>query len=217
MAKQRKKKDTRPPGAGKLEDIDFSLALQDDPDPSLSLDNNNTLESRDNISRELGDIEVIEENNIDSGFDIKAQLNQQELRFMEIYLSGGITLINAMKSAGYIGYNDQSLYRLAKKIVEKYESQGGDHRKTMRALGFGEVKVIKLMIDAATNFKTEAVKVKAREILGKWLGLQQEELEGVEGITLVIRRPDPKKLPATDAEKTKTTALLPGPGTRMIK
>ena len=101
-----------------------------------------------------------------------------------------------MKSAGYAGYHKKSLYRLGRKIVEKYESSAGDHRKIMRARGYGEVKVIELLIDSAENAPTATVKLNARIALAKCLGLNNDVVQTHLGVNIIItgrsqRPPEP--------------------------
>jgi hypothetical protein len=148
---------------------------------------------------------------------MKAQTTAKELDFIAFRLSGHYTIIQAMKLAGYLSDSESYLYNLAQKIVQKYEQQAGDHRKIMREMGYGEVKIIEMMIEAATKFKSETVRAKCRETLGKWLGLQTEEIEGVEGITIIVRSGQGDGSPAKPCERPLPVALLPGPGTRMIK
>lgn len=119
-------------------------------------------------------------------FDLKGQLTLKEMKFIELYLTGDLTVDKAMESAGYVGYHHNSLYRLGRKIVQKYEHQAGDHRKIMRALGWGEVRVIQSLIEAATGFKSEQVRLNARLGLAKCLGIQKEVLEEVGGISIII-------------------------------
>lgn len=152
--------------------------------------------------------------------DIKKQLTLKELKFLEFYLSGNYTQINAMKLAGYIGYHDNSLNRLARRIVQKYEQHVGDHRKIMRAMGYGEVKIIKLLIDSAENAKSETVRLNARIALAKCLGMQKEVIDAVEGVQIVIRAPlTAGKQPTTAAQPRPAVppGSSPAPGIRMIK
>ena len=75
---------------------------------------------------------------VDSKSDLKAKMTQRELKFLEIYLTGKHNIDKAMILAGFEGYHPNSLYRLGRKIVQKYEHQAGDHRKIFRAIGAGE-------------------------------------------------------------------------------
>lgn len=129
-------------------------------------------------------------------FALSGQLTMKELRFIELYLTGDLTVDKAMESAGYVGYHPNSLYRLGRKIVQKYESQAGDHRKIMRARGYGEVKVIELLIDSAEFAKSEMVKLNARIALAKCLGLNQDVVQSHVGVNIIItgrsqRPPEP--------------------------
>jgi hypothetical protein len=158
--------------------------------------------------------EIIDDNPPNETFDLKSQLTLKELNFIEFYLTGNYTIEKAMIAAGYNGYHQDTLYKMSRKIIQRYESQAGDHRKIMRAMGYGEVKVIEMMIEAATKFKSETVRQKARETLGKWLGIQTEVIDGTEGITIVIRGTKS----ATSPEQPQPTAPpAPTIKTRMIK
>jgi hypothetical protein len=53
-------------------------------------------------------------------------------------------------------------------------------------MGYGEVRVIEMLIEAATKFKSETVKLNARIALAKALGLQKEVVDGVQGVKIVI-------------------------------
>jgi hypothetical protein len=118
--------------------------------------------------------------------DLKGQLTIREVRFIELRFVEGMTTDKAMIAAGYGNYSQKQRYRIATKIVQKYESQGGDHQKIMRAMGYGEVRVIELLIEAATKFKSEAVRLNARIALAKALGLQKEVIDGVQGVKIII-------------------------------
>jgi hypothetical protein len=124
-------------------------------------------------------------------FDLKGQLTLKELRFIEFYLTGDVTVDKAMESAGYVGYHKKSLYRLSRKIVEKYESSAGDHRKIMRAMGYGETKAIEMLIDSAENAKSEMVRLTARITLAKCLGLHQDFVAVNQGIQIIIKGREP--------------------------
>ena len=86
---------------------------------------------------------------VDSKSDLKANMTQRELKFLEIYLTGKHNIDKAMILAGYEGYHPNSLYRLGRKIVQKYEQQAGDHRKIFRAIGAGEIAVAQGLLNLA--------------------------------------------------------------------
>ena len=116
------------------------------------------------------------------------KMTDNELKFVELHLIGGITIDKAMIAVGYGKYTQASRWRIAQKILVKYECSVGDHRKIMRALGWGEVRVIQSLIEAATGFKSEQVRLNARLGLAKCLGIQKEVLEAVEGISIIINQ-----------------------------
>jgi hypothetical protein len=120
---------------------------------------------------------------------LKGQLTFREQRFIELYLTGNLTVDKAMESAGYKGYHKKSLYRLGRKIVEKYECQAQDHRKIFRALGAGEVAVAQGLLKLATTAKSEMVRLNAWQAIARCLGLQKEIMNGVEGVSIVINAP----------------------------
>jgi hypothetical protein len=135
--------------------------------------------SNEDVSADLVD-------RVDSKSDLKAKMTQRELKFLEIYLTGKHNIDKAMILAGFEGYHPNSLYRLARKIVQKYEHQAGDHRKIFRAIGAGEVAIAQGLLNLAQNAKSEMVRLNAWATLAKCLGLTKEVVEGVEGIQIVI-------------------------------
>lgn len=132
-------------------------------------------------------LEGLQDAVLDEKFALSGQLTMMELRFIEFYLTGELTVDKAMESAGYKGYHKKSLYRLSRKIVEKYESSAGDHRKIMRAMGYGETKAIAMLIDSAENAKSEMVRLTARITLAKCLGLHQDVVAANQGIQIIIK------------------------------
>ena len=123
-------------------------------------------------------------------FDLKSKLTDRELRFIEIYLSQGCNQEKAMIQAGYTEYGKDYRLKLATKIVAKYEQQAGDHRKIMRAMGYGEVRVLQMIADSAENGKSEIVRLNAKLAMAKFLGLSQEAIQANQGITIVIQGQD---------------------------
>jgi hypothetical protein len=150
--------------------------------------NNNVLV--DNRIIGVTDMNYSSNSDFQSATKLKDQMTEKELKFIGYYLTGDYTQVNALKSAGYESYNLKYLYRLGRKIVEKYESQADDHRKIARAMGAGEVFVIKGLVDLAKNAKSEAVKLQALVAIAKCLGLQREIVEGAGGITIIFEGGD---------------------------
>lgn len=122
----------------------------------------------------------------DQQIDFKAQLTDKELRFIAAYLSGNMSKENAMIEAGYGDYSQNHRYFLAKRIIEKYESGAGDHRKIFRAVGAGEVAVARGLIDLARNAKSEMVRLNAWAMIAKCLGLQKDVVDLAGGISIVV-------------------------------
>jgi hypothetical protein len=88
-------------------------------------------------------------------FTLKGQCSLKEMTFIQLTLTGEHTRETAMDLAGYGNLSPGYKRLLASKIVAKYESSVGDHRKIMRAMGYGETKVLNLLIDSAVNAKSE--------------------------------------------------------------
>ena len=118
--------------------------------------------------------------------ELKDILTERELRFISYRFMGECTVLDAMKSAGYIGYSDEYLYRLARNLVQRYESQAQDHRIIARALGAGEVAIIQGIYDLARTAKSEMTQLNAWCQLSKILGLTKEQLDGAGGITIIF-------------------------------
>ena len=116
---------------------------------------------------------------------LKERLTLKELKFITIYFTGEYTTIEAMKTAGYEAANDNYLYSLAKKIIERYETQAGDHKIIARAMGAGEVLVFKSLLELIKS-KNERIKLDATAHLAKILGLQKEQIETARGITIIF-------------------------------
>ena len=126
----------------------------------------------------------------DSGStNLKDKLTLKELKFIEIYVSGEYTMDKAMILAGYEGYHIKSLYRLGRKIVQRYESQAGDHRIIARAMGAGETFIINTLLSLAKNSKSELIRLNATAQLAKILGLTKEILESAGGLTVIFGPP----------------------------
>ena len=120
----------------------------------------------------------------------------QELSFLEIYLSGRVTIDKAMIQAGYGHYSQDWRYKLAQKIVIKYESQADDHRNIFRAMGAGEVAVVEGLLKLARSAKSEMVRLNAWSMIAKCIGLTKEQIEGVGGITIIFEASDQPGQPA---------------------
>ena len=150
-----------------------------------------------------------------SATKLKDQMTEKELKFIGYYLTGENTIERSMILAGYDGYHQKSLYRLGRKIVEKYESLGQDHKIIARAMGAGETLVLKTLLSLMKS-KSEKIKLDATVNLAKILGLTKDQLEGVGGITIIFEAADqpaalPGAPPALPVGEPRPAAGLPGP------
>lgn len=143
------------------------------------------------------DIENITDPESQRSQNLKERLTLKELKFITIYFTGEYTTIEAMKTAGYEASNDNYLYTLAKKIIERYETQAGDHKVIARAMGAGEVLVFKSLLSLIKS-TNERIKLDATINLAKILGLQKEQIETARGITIIFEG-DKQALPAAIA------------------
>ena len=140
---------------------------------------------------------------------LKDKLTEKELSFLSSYLSGGVTIDEAMIQAGYGAFHERYRYSLASKIVQRYESQTADHRIIARALGAGEVFVIRSLMDLAKDSTSGLVKRAALADLAKILGLTKESIQGGAGVTVIIQAQDGSKQQVNVGTSSQTS--LPGP------
>lgn len=158
----------------------------DQPQNSPYIDNiNKSLDSKSN-----NDCSEVLSKQID--IDIKAKMTLQELNFLEIYLSGRVTIDKAMIQAGYGHYSQDWRYKLAQKIVIKYESQAADHRKIFRAMGAGEVAVVEGLLTLARKAKSEMVRLNAWSMIAKCIGLTKDQIDSAGGITIIFEGAAPR-------------------------
>ncbi len=159
--------------------IDFSAAVpktqpgvttQTPEDPTTNI--NNIILAGDVVSNE-------------NKFSIKSLITAKELNFLEYFLSGEYTIEEAMISAGYIGYHQKSLYRISRKIVEKYEEGARGAKEVMRKCGVGEVRVAK-KIDGLMDDPSSRTQLGATELAGRILGMTQEQRGPTQGIQIII-------------------------------
>jgi hypothetical protein len=143
-----------------------------------------------------------ENSDIKSAANFKEQLTLKEMNFLQIYFSGRITIEKAMIAAGYKDYNPKWRYVIARKILEKYESQAGDHRKIFREIGAGEVAVVRGLLELAQNARSENVRRQAWADIAACLGLKKEILEPFQGVQVIIRGKEDK--PGDQATKPET-------------
>jgi hypothetical protein len=121
---------------------------------------------------------------------LKDKLTSQELHFIDYHLTQGLPINKAMILAGYKDLAERWMYYKAKKIIQRYEAQAEDRRQIMRALGYGETWVIQQLAHEAKTAPSSGARVQALIALGKWLGMDQEALQGAGGITVIIQALD---------------------------
>jgi hypothetical protein len=119
----------------------------------------------------------------------RKSLTIQELKFIDYRYRLGLDIKVAMNLAGYKDLRITTLYLWAKKIGEKYERSTEDKRIIMRALGVGEIWVIKNMARLALGAQSEVAQAQATTTLGKWLELDKGISQGSEGVTVIIQGP----------------------------
>ncbi len=123
----------------------------------------------------------------ESNPSLKDHLTDREVKFIEIYLSGGITVEKAMIAAGYVGYNTDYLYRLSRKIIQRYEAQAGDHRKIFQAVGCGVARVAQKITKMMDSAKSEMVQFNYTQLAAKALGLTKDVEQSSHGVTVIIQ------------------------------
>lgn len=166
-----------------------------------------------------------EDKNLPEVIEIKTEFTAKELAFIRLHFSEGLNQIDAVRSAGYKASEDRYASSIAKRIIEKYESQADDHRKIFRELGAGETAVIQGLLNLAQKAKSEMVRLNAWTMIAKCLGLTKEAVEQMQGIQIVIKGGDGQAI-QVQAEELKAglqaspQAALPAlgqPKMRMIK
>ena len=142
---------------------------------------------------------------------LKDKMTLPELQFISNFLVSGMKRKDALISAGY-QFNSESTYTKAgKRIIEKYESQAGDHRKIFRAVGAGEVAVAQGLLEIAQGPYPADVRRKAWADIASCLGLKSEVIESFQGMSINIRGmtpTDPGK-PGLEVEVAPALALPP--------
>ncbi len=161
------------------EEIDFSAALPKTQPATTSQLPANPSSNINNII--LGEDVVVKENHL----NIKDQLTEIEINFLEIFLGGNISVDNAMIQAGYTNIEKSQRYVLARKIVERYESGARGAKEVMRKCGVGEVRVAK-KIDGLMEDPSSRTQLGATELAGRILGMTQEQRGPIQGIQIII-------------------------------
>jgi hypothetical protein len=124
----------------------------------------------------------------------KGILSTKEIKFLYYALSEKMPILKALKISGILNICDKKIsertcYRLAERIIKKYEAHEADHRKIFRAIGLGEIRVA-LGILALCDAPERRWQAKGLELASKNLGLQKDYIEGSQGVTVIIQGPD---------------------------
>lgn len=122
------------------------------------------------------------ENNV----ELKGKLTLKEINFLELYFAGGYTIEKAIIAAGYQSKNQRFLYRVAAKIVQKYEQQADDARKIFQEIGFGQVKIAQGIKNLAEKAKSEMVRLNALALAAKCCRMTSEPEGSYQGINIII-------------------------------
>lgn len=121
-----------------------------------------------------------------SAKDLKVALTPHELKFIENYLVGDMTIDNSMISAGYGALQQHTRYNVARRIIKKYEARAEDRRNLFREVGAGEVAIARGLLDLAQNARSEQVRRAAWADLASCMGLKSEQIESFQGVTLNV-------------------------------
>lgn len=134
---------------------------------------------------------ILEKDNQDNPLavvDLDSKLTQQEINFLEIYLTTSHTINKSMILAGYSQISQVWRYKLAQRIIRKYERQtAGDSREIFRHVGFGELTIAQGMKKLGQKAKSEMVRARMHEVAAKCLGLIKDAPQtGPVGIQIVF-------------------------------
>jgi hypothetical protein len=157
--------------------------------PEIVEDCENGISDKENGILEKGIDDILAESGI-SEASAKNLLTPQELKFVDLYLSGEYSQTKAMILAGYTNPHVSYLKLKAQKIMAKHESLAGDARKILRAMGLGEIhiawKIKELMEDTS-----KSIQLRATELAAKCLGMfKDSEVSINQGIQIIIKGRD---------------------------
>lgn len=164
--------------------------------------------------------EVIESPQESGKVDLKAEFTVKELNFLQIYLNGGVTIDDAMISAGYGGLEERNRYYTANRILRKHVEQAGDIKKVMRSVGVGEVQLA-LKIKQLLNDPAKTIQIRAVELAARILEMTREGIDLNTGIQIVIKKDGQVQVAGQEARTRPAALPVPGsptgPRVRMIK
>jgi hypothetical protein len=138
------------------------------------------------------------------------ELTPKEIAFMEAFLLGRVTKDQAMITAGYGHLHQDTRYRIAAKIIEKYERRADDRRNLFRAAGAGELTICLGLLEIAQGSYPAGVRRAAWADLASCLGLKSEQIESFQGVSLVVYgQEEARRLGIKDEDSPATPALPP--------
>jgi len=123
----------------------------------------------------------------------KDQLTSQELTFLELLFNtprkdwkSQISIDKAMLGAGYGGFSQDWRYKLARKIVKKYERGAAGASQVFQDIGFGQVRVAQGIADKAENAQSEAVSLNALALAARCQGMTEPKEQGGSLVQIII-------------------------------
>ena len=105
---------------------------------------------------------------VNDSINLKDQLTAKEVKFLEIYCSGEVSMERAMVLAGYETGHPNSVYYRAHKIIKRYERQTGDARKIFQDIGFGQLTIAQGIKNKALLAKSEMVSLNAYQLAARY-------------------------------------------------
>ena len=132
--------------------------------------------------------ELINDNSCNDSDIINLQeaLTARELRFLDFHLLGGESADKALIQAGYTGYHQNSLYRLGRSIVLKYERQTEDTKKIFQDIGFGQATIAQGIKEKALLAKSEMVSLNAYQLAARCTRMLEEPQASHQGVNIII-------------------------------
>ena len=160
----------------------------------------NNISIYDNTNQNIHTIGNIDSDIKDlSDKSVKDQLTRQELSFLDLLFNaprtgwkGQKAIDRAMLAAGYGSYSQDWRYKLARKIIAKYERGAGGASQVFRDIGFGQLKVAQGIADKAENAESEAVSLSALTLAARCQGMTEpKESTGNQVIIQINTGPSP--------------------------
>jgi hypothetical protein len=117
---------------------------------------------------------------------MEGEMTNQELRFINLHVSGTVPAKSALVLAGYREYSERYAQILARKIVAKYEC-GTESREIFSDLNFGPTEVARGIIALAVHCPNAQVRLNALALAAKCVGMLRDQIEAQPGVTIIIK------------------------------